>query len=95
MRWLELKDKIIVRKGIWNDSDATKRKMRITIVEGDYNTYDKKKRFAVWFDTDVKQFEVQSGYYASEYEAIDIVEKIIRQKVQWQVAAVQLAQVRV
>jgi hypothetical protein len=92
MMWLELKDKIIVRKGIWNDSDATKRKVRITIVEGDY-TYDKKKRFAVWFDTDVKQFEVHSGYCVSEYEAIDIVEKIIKQKVQWQFAVVQLAQV--
>lgn len=76
-----MKDKIIVKEGIWYDSKMAKRKVRIAIADDQAN--DKRKRFSVWFDTEKEQFGIHGGYYSSEYGAIDMIEKITGQKVQW------------
>jgi hypothetical protein len=78
-----MKDKITINEGVWFNSDMVKCKVRITL--GNFSPG--RKYFDVWFEDTQDSLCVFVGKYASEYEAMHVIEKIAGQKVQWHMAA--------
>ncbi|MGD0038341.1 MAG: hypothetical protein ABSC53_13730 [Bacteroidota bacterium] len=78
-----MKDKITINEGVWFNFDMVKCKVRIT--RGD--NYPLKNHYDVWFEDKQDLLCVFVGKYASEYEAMHMIEKIAGQKVYWRIAA--------
>jgi len=69
--------------GVWFNSAMVTCSVRITLG----HTEQGKKCFDVWFEDNSHSAKVYVGTYASEYEAMHMIEKIAGQNVQWRLAA--------
>jgi len=80
-----MKDKTIIKEGVWYNSKMAKRKVRITLR---YNQ-SVEEHFDVWYKTIRGPFSAYGGHSSSEYETMNMIEKITGQKVQWHIAVQQ------
>jgi hypothetical protein len=78
-----MNNSIITSEGTWFNSAMIRCRVRITLGYTEYG----KKHFDVWFEDKYQSMTVYAGTYTSEYEAMQMIEKITGQKVQWRLAA--------
>jgi hypothetical protein len=78
-----MKEKITITEGVWFNSELLQCRVRITLD----HTGPGNKHFGVWYEDADESLCVFVGKYASEYEAMHMIEKIAGQKVQWRMAA--------